>query len=285
MQEELTQNCLPRIRSYYSRFSDKEKRIADYIISNPEKIIHSTISQVAEDLHIADATVFRFCKHIGFKGYQAMKISLASELVSPIVDIHETIQEGDSEKEVAQKVFRSNIRTLEESLQVLDEGKFKKAVQALLKARKIEFYGNGGSGFVAMDAHHKFLRTGLQTVAYNDSHMQISSVSQLTKDDVVVLISHSGTNKDLLEVLEVAQRNHVTTIGITHLAKSPLSKKVHIPLYTVSEETEFRSEALASRIAQLSIVDALYVNVMMQRKEDSARSIKKMREAISSMKI
>ncbi|HYK74190.1 MAG TPA: MurR/RpiR family transcriptional regulator [Pseudoneobacillus sp.] len=285
MHGELTQNCLPRIRSYYSRFSDKEKKIADYIISNPEKIIHSTISQVADDLQIADATVFRFCKHIGFKGYQAMKISLASELVSPIVDIHETIKESDSEKEVAQKVFRSNIRTLEESLRVLDEAKFKKAVKALLKARKIEFYGNGGSGFVAMDAHHKFLRTGLNTVAYNDSHMQISSVSQLTQDDVVVLISHSGTNKDLLEVLEVAQRNHVSTIGITHLAKSPLSKKVDIPLYTVSEETEYRSEALASRIAQLSIVDALYVNVMMHRKEDVTRSIKKMREAISSMKI
>lgn len=282
---EQTQNCLPRIRSYYSRFSQKEKKIADYIISNPEKIIHSTISQVAEDLKVADATVFRFCKNIGFKGYQALKISLASELVSPILDIHETILESDSEKEVAQKVFRSNIRTLEESLLVLEESKFKKAVQAILKARKIEFYGNGGSGFVAMDAHHKFLRTGLNTAAYNDSHMQLTSVSQLSQNDVVVLISHSGTNKDLLEVLDVAQKNEVTTIGITHLAKSPLSKRVNIPLYTVSEETEYRSEALASRIAQLSIVDALYVNVMMQRKDEVTLSIKKMRDAISIKKI
>jgi RpiR family transcriptional regulator, carbohydrate utilization regulator len=285
LSEELTQNCISRIRSNFARFSEKERQIADYIISSPEKIIHSTISQVADDLGVADATVFRFCKNIGFKGYQAMKISLASELVNPIIDIHENIHESDTEREVAQKVFRSNIRTLEESLHVLEETRFKKAVQALLKARRIEFYGNGGSGFIAMDAHHKFLRTGLITAAYNDSHMQLSSASQLNENDVVVLISHSGTNKDLLEVLDVAQRNKVTTICITHLAKSPLSKKVDIPLYTVSTETEFRSEALASRIAQLSIMDALYVNIMMHRKKDVTISIKKMREAISIKKI
>jgi RpiR family transcriptional regulator, carbohydrate utilization regulator len=285
LSQELTKNCLSRIRSYYSQFSEKEKKIADFIISYPEKIIHSTISQVADDLDIADATVFRFCKNIGYKGYQAMKISLASELVNPILDIHETILEGDSEREIAQKVFRSNIRTLEESLVVLEEKKFKLAVDAILGARRIEFYGNGGSGFVALDAHHKFLRTGLNTAAYNDSHMQITSVSQLNEQDVIVLISHSGTNKELLDVLELANKNHVTTIGITHLAKSPLSKKVDIPLYTVSEETEYRSEALASRIAQLTIVDALYVNVMIKRKDEVAVSMKKIREAIAMKKI
>ncbi|MCA1031278.1 MurR/RpiR family transcriptional regulator [Bacillus timonensis] len=280
-----TSNCITRIRSHYSHFSEKEKKIADYIISFPEKIIHSAISQVAEDLNVADATVFRFCKRIGFKGYQAMKISLAAELVTPMKDIHETIQEDDSEKEIAQKVFRSNIRTLEESMNMLDEKMFQQAVQALARARRIEFYGTGGSGFVAMDAHHKFLRTGMVTTAYSDSHMQIISASQLTDEDCIVLISHSGTNKDLLEVLEVAEKNNVTTIAITNLAKSPLSKKVDIPLYTVSQETDYRSEALASRIAQLSIIDALYVNIMVNRKEQAKASLEKMRDAISIKKI
>ncbi|WP_335870601.1 MurR/RpiR family transcriptional regulator [Bacillus sp. 2205SS5-2] len=283
--ENQTHLCLPRIRSYYANFSEKEKRIADYILKKPDHIVHSTISQVAEDLNVADATVFRFCKHLGFKGYQAMKISLASELVTPIQDIHETIHEGDSEKVIAQKVFRSNIRTLEESLNILDDTQFPKAVQLLLTSRRIEFYGTGGSGFVAMDAHHKFLRTGLTTIAYNDSHMQIISASQLTPDDVIVFISHSGSNKDLLDVLEVAKNNNVKTIAITNLAKSPLSKGVDIPLFTFSEETEYRSEALSSRIAQLSIVDALYVNIMMQRKDRAKSSLQKMREAISTKKI
>ncbi|MGM0753514.1 MAG: MurR/RpiR family transcriptional regulator [Bacillota bacterium] len=259
--------------------------IADFIIANPEKIIHSTISGVAEDLGVADATVFRFCKRLGFKGYQAMKISLASDLVNPIKDIHETINEEDSEGVIAQKVFRSNIRTLEDSSRLLDEEMFTRAVQGLLSARRIEFYGTGGSGFVAMDAHHKFLRTGMTTTAYNDSHMQIISASQLTVEDVIVFISHSGSNKDLMEVLEVAKKNRVKTIAITHFAKSPLSNGVDIPLFTVSQETEYRSEALASRISQLSIVDALYVNTMMKRNELSKDSLLKMRDAISIKKI
>jgi len=285
MKEEKVQHCLPRIRSYYSQFSEKEKMIADFIIANPEKIIHSTISDVAEELNVADATVFRFCKRLGFKGYQAMKISLASDLVTPIKDIHETINEEDSEGVIAQKVFRSNIRTLEDSLSMLNEEMFTKAIRGMISARKIEFYGTGGSGFVAMDAHHKFLRTGMTTTAYNDSHMQLISASQLTDADVIVFISHSGSNKDLLEVLDVAKKNRVTTIAITHFAKSPLSIGVDIPLFTVSQETEYRSEALASRISQLSIVDALYVNTMMKRKDLSKSSLQKMRDAISIKKI
>ncbi|MGM0851828.1 MAG: MurR/RpiR family transcriptional regulator [Bacillota bacterium] len=285
MKEEKIQHCLPRIRSHYSQFSEKEKMIADFIIANPEKIIHSTISGVAEELNVADATVFRFCKRLGFKGYQAMKISLASNLVTPIEDIHETINGGDSEGVIAQKVFRSNIRTLEDSLSMLNEEMFTKAIQGMISARRIEFYGTGGSGFVAMDAHHKFLRTGMTTTAYNDPHMQLISASQLTDADVIVFISHSGSNKDLLEVLDVAKKNRVKTIAITHFAKSPLSNGVDIPLFTVSQETEYRSEALASRISQLSIVDALYVNTMMKRKDLSKASLQKMRDAISIKKI
>ncbi|MFZ3591304.1 MurR/RpiR family transcriptional regulator [Bacillus sp. DJP31] len=136
-----------------------------------------------------------------------------------------------------------------------------------------------------MDAHHKFLRSGLLTNCYTDAHLQIMSASQLTSQDVVVLISHSGTSKDILEALQVAKDCGTTTIGITHFAKTPLSKKVDIPLLTVSQETEFRSEALASRLAQLSIIDALYVNVSVKLKDQTKNSIQKMRNAISIKRI
>lgn len=275
------QHCLQRIRSSYSQLSDKEKKIADYILDNGKKIIHSTINEVAEELQVADATVFRFCKRLGFQGFQAMKIALAADLVNPIEDIHETIEETDSEKEVMSKVFRSNIRTLEDTLSIINEQRLNDAIEAILRARKVEFYGNGGSSVVALDAHHKFLRSGIQSVAYGDSHFQIMSASQLTANDTVVLISHSGTNKDILQVTDTAKENGATTIGITNYATSPLSKSVDIPLYTVSQETDYRSEALASRIAQLSIVDALYVNVMIAQKEKAQHALTKMRRAIS----
>ncbi|MFB5662296.1 MurR/RpiR family transcriptional regulator [Alteribacillus sp. HJP-4] len=281
----MTKHCLPRIKSSYSLFSEKEKRIADYIMEQPQEIVHSSISQVADDLGVAEATVFRFCKRLGFKGYQAMKIALASEIVSPIKDIHETIQEDDDERDIAEKVFKSNIRTLEDTLQVFQQEHFQCAVSALLEAGRIEFYGNGGSGIIAMDAHHKFMRTGLTTYAYQDSHFQIMSASQLTEKDVAVLISHSGSNRDMLEILDLVKEKGTKTIGITTLAKSPLSEKVDIPLYTVSQETEFRSEALASRLAQLSIIDALFVNVAKKRQQLMTTSLQNMRQAISRKRV
>ncbi|ASN03957.1 MurR/RpiR family transcriptional regulator [Virgibacillus necropolis] len=275
------QHGLASIRSNYGKFSKKEKKIADYILANPQQIIHHTINQVSEDLEIADSTVFRFCQRIGFKGYQAFKIALAAEIVTPMKDIHEKINDGDSVATVSEKVFRSNMKTLEDTLHILDGNALEQAVHAILQAEKVEFYGNGGSALVALDAYHKFIRSGLHVSSNLDSHMQLMSASQLRKKDVAVLISHSGSTKDLLDVLQVLKKNDVQTISISNFAKSPLTKEVDISLYTIAEETDFRSEALSSRIAQLSIVDALYTNVMIAKKEEGKKAISNMRKAIS----
>jgi RpiR family transcriptional regulator, carbohydrate utilization regulator len=281
----MEQNCLGKIRSYYARLSEKEKKIADYILAHPDKIIHSTINEIAEDLRVADATVFRFCKRIGFKGYQAMKIALATEIVKPTQQIYDDINEQDDEKVVTEKVFRSNIRTLENTLNIIDSQAMMKAVQMLINASRVEFYGTGGSAVIAIDAYHKFIRSGIKAFAFMDSHFQLMSASQLTKNDVAVLISHSGKNKDTLAILNAAKENGAKTIGITSFPKSPLGQSVDVALYSSSEETEYRSEALASRIGQLSIMDALYVNIMVLNKENANESLGKVRNAISKTRI
>ncbi|MFC7394467.1 MurR/RpiR family transcriptional regulator [Scopulibacillus cellulosilyticus] len=279
------ERCMSRIRLAYQGFSEKERKVADYILENPQEMINSSINEVAEILNVAEATVFRFCKKIGFKGFQALKIALASEVVSPINDIHEAISEEDNEIEVAEKVFLSNIQTLEGTQQILQNTSFSKAVASLYKAKKIEFYGNGGSGVIALDAYHKFVRSGIPCAAYYDSHFQLMAASQLTKEDVAVFISHSGNNRDLLEVLSIAKETGCKTLGITSFKKSLLSQNVDIVLYTISQETEYRSEALASRIAQLSLIDALFVNIMKERKDEGVNALQKIRRAISLKKL
>ncbi|WP_099159270.1 MurR/RpiR family transcriptional regulator [Virgibacillus ndiopensis] len=275
------QHGLASIRSNYGKFSTKEKKIADYILHNPQNIIHHTINQVSDDLGVAESTVFRFCQRIGFKGYQALKISLAAEIVTPMKDIHEKINEGDSIGTVSEKVFRSNMKTIEDTLHIIDANAIEQAVEMILGAEKVEFYGNGGSALVALDAFHKFIRSGIQVNSNLDSHMQLMSASQLTDEDVAVLISHSGSTKDMLDVLQVLKEKGVKTIAITNFAKSPLTKEADISLYTIAEETDFRSEALSSRIGQLSIIDALYTNVMIARKENGKEALQNMRKAIS----
>ncbi|MGP4077066.1 MurR/RpiR family transcriptional regulator [Halobacillus sp. K22] len=281
MAEAPTKHVINRIRSSYSQFSEKEKLIADYILENRDQIVHSTINQVADDLMVADATVFRFCKRLGFKGYQAMKIALASETVNPIQDIHETITENDTDLEITEKVFQANIRALEASRDIQNHETLAKAMEDLLSAKRVFFYGSGGSGILAMDAHHKFLRTGMETHAYTDSHLQLMSASQLKEGDLAVVISHTGSNKDILDIVDVAKSNGARVIAITNFAKSPLTKSVDLSLYTVAQETEYRSEALASRIAGLTLIDSLFVNYSIKKKEQAKASTQKMRNAIS----
>ncbi|MFC7062166.1 MurR/RpiR family transcriptional regulator [Halobacillus seohaensis] len=276
-----TKHVMNRIRSSYNLLSDKEKLIADYILENKENIIHSTINQVADNLMVADATVFRFCKRLGFKGYQAMKIALASETVTAINDIHETINETDTDLEITEKVFQANIRALESTREIQSEETLAEATRFLLEAERVFFYGSGGSGIVALDAQHKFIRTGMSVHAYTDTHLQLMSASQLTENDLAVVISHTGSNKDTLDVVEVAKENGARTLAVTNFAKSPLTKLVDLSLYTVAQETEFRSEALASRIAGLTIMDSLLVNFSKSTKGKSQQSTQRMRDAIS----
>lgn len=280
-----SQNWKAKITAIYSQLSDKEKLIANFILNEPKKIIHSSISEIAETLGVADATVFRFCKRAGFKGFQAMKIALASESMPGSNDInrtiHEAISEDDDEATITRKVFESNIKTLNDTISLLNMDNLTKAVNTLVSARKIDFYGLGGSGAIAVDGHLKFLRSGFLTSCYTDSHLQVISASQLTEEDVVVCISHSGSTREIIEALEVAKSNGATTILITHYGHSILNHLADISLYTVSVETEFRSEALASRLAQLSIMDALYVNVSVKLNEQMKKSLQKMRKAIS----
>lgn len=280
-----TMNGTARIRGAYSTLSKKEQRIADYILKQPEQIIHHTINQVADDLDVAESTVFRFCQRVGFKGYQALKIALASDVVAPLQDIHEDIIETDTALEIAEKIFSTNGKTIESTRQILEGASLDKTVELFLGARRIEFFGSGGSAVVALDAYHKFVRSGLQVSAMLESHMQLMSASQLTAEDVAVVISHSGASKETLDIAKLLKEKGVPMIAITNYAKSPLSKIADVSLYTVSQETAFRSEALASRIAELSLIDALFTAVMMRRGEAARASLQQMREAISMRRI
>jgi DNA-binding MurR/RpiR family transcriptional regulator len=277
--------ALAAVRGSYRLFSDKEKKIADFVLNDPKNIIHLTISQIADELGLAESTIFRFCQRVGFKGFQAFKIALAAEVVTPLKDIHEQIEEGDSMGIVTEKVFRSNIKTLEDTLQIADAKAMEAAVQAILKARKIEFFGNGGSAMIAMDGYHKFIRLGLSVSMNLDSHLQLMAASQLQAEDVAIVISHSGSTTDVLDVLRILKDKGVTIICVTNFAKSPLSKDADIALYTVSEETDFRSEALSSRIAQLTLIDALYTNLMIARGDEGKKALQNMREAMSQKRL
>lgn len=275
-----------QIKSNYNTFNDTEKKIAEYIIDNPRKLIHSTISQVSESLDLADATIFRFCKKINLKGFQDLKITLATEFNEGLNNYaNEQIDEEDDQKSIIDKVFKANITAINDTLSSIDSENMEKAVNAILEADQVIFFGSGGSAIVAMDAHHKLLRTGLRVNSYIDYHMQLMALSQLTSKDLIVVISHTGSNLNMMSLLDISKENGTKSIGITSFSKSPINEKVDIALNAISQETEYQFEAFASRIAHLSIIDAIYISVILKRKELTNNAIKKMRDAISITRI
>lgn len=276
-----TERVIVKIKAIYSALSSKEKIVADYIMNNPKEIIHLSITEFSENSSVAEATIFRFCKRLGFRGYQAFKIALASEYVEPIQNIHEEIKEEDEVHTLAKKVFMGHIEAINDTLNLLDPVKLETIVGLLSRATRIDFYGSGGSSAIAMDAYHKFLRTGINCNAHSDGHQQIISAALLGPGQAAIGISHSGSNKDVIEALRIAKANGAATIAITNHYKSPLTKEADHVLYTTSRETYFRSEALASRLVQLSLIDVLHVAVSLRKKEETLINLQKIREAIS----
>ncbi len=274
-----------RINAATVKLRDSEKKIIDFIEKNQEEIIHLSITEVAERSETSESSVVRLCKRLGYKGFQDLKINLAREVIVPEKQIHEVIEKGDDVVTIKKKVFQSNIQALYDSIEVCNDDELKKAVEAISNARLIEFYGNGGSGTVALDAHHKLLKLGIKSFAYNDPSLQAMSASVLTSRDVVIGISHTGSNTDVLAAMQIAKEAGATIICITNSSKSPITKISDIVLQTASNETMFRTDAISSRIAQLTIIDVLVAAVANQQYEFYYQNLQKTRKSTSDKKI
>ena len=274
-----------QIKSMYKHFSPKEQAIADYILKNPNKVSHSSISDLSAELGIADSTFFQFTKTLGFNGFKDFKMALLKqENDLTAVTIHENVQKDDSELTMAQKVFDSNMTTLTDKKKLLKEEDLKKAVKMISESRRLYFFGVGGSEIVATDAYHKFLRSPISVGHSTDYHIQLMEASLLTDEDCALFISHSGKSKETIHMAEAVKKAGTKVIIITSQANSPLAKLGDVVFISISEEIEFRSEALASRIAQLSIIDSLYVILMFYNSKNAQETISKVRKVILSLK-
>lgn len=260
-----------QIKLSYDKMGKAEKRIADWIFENPKKIISLSIIELAEQCKCGEATIVRFAKRLGLNGFQELKFSLASENGDSPASTHITAQ--DSAFEIYQKVCNDIYLSLEKTKSSLNEKLLGEAAEKICKADKIVIFGLGNSSAIAIDASHKFMRAGLNAIAYTDNHMQVIAASHLKENDIAIGISHSGSSKDIVDALKTAKEHNATTIAITNSGKSPILKQSDIVLATSSNETQYNILALNSRIAQLAIIDTLYFFVVYNRSQDALKSI------------
>ena len=271
-----------RLQGAYSGLRAAEQRVADFILRHPDELIYLTVTELAERMSTSESTVVRLCQKIGYKGYQEFKIMLARDLVGPTETVYEQIEPGDDLSTVKSKVFQANAQALRDTIEVLDDAELSKAVDALAVATRVDLYGVGGSGPLAQDAYHKFLKLGIRAVALSDGDLMAMSSALLGPGDVALGISHTGASRDVTDALGRAKANGATTICITHRSSSPITKVADIRLVTAAKQTAFRSDASSSRIAQLTIIDTLYVGVAHKAHDRSLKTIEKTREATAA---
>ena len=269
-------SLMPLIKSIYTSLTKTEKKVAEFVIDYPEKVVYSSISDLADLVEVGDTTVLRFCRKTGYKGYQSFKVALAQEISisnkETKQNYDEEISDTDSIWDVSQKTLTYAIQALNETLSLLGKDELEKAVSYILDANKIEVFGVGTSAVTSLDAKYRFARIGLNIDSSLDGHMQAMKSSLLTSSDVAIGVSFSGSSKDTVEVLALAKKRGAKTICITHFARSPITKYADVVLLNGSKEDPLEGGALASKMSQLLVIDILYNNIFLRMKNDAIKN-------------
>lgn len=254
-------NVFLKMDSMKESFTPVERRIADYIIENPEKIPTMAIKELAIKSRTSDASVLRFCRTLGFNGYRNFIVSMSiAKAASAEKDgnLYTDIKPGDGLSTIKENVFYNTIKAVDDTSKILDSEQLQKAVDMMCRAEQIRFFGTGASGLVCMDALQKFMRIRKVCYAHTDSHDQFTAATLMNRHDVAVLMTYSGETRDILEVFEILKKKNVPIIIITKYQKSELTEHASAILNISSPEITMRSGAMGSRIAMLCVVDILF---------------------------
>jgi DNA-binding MurR/RpiR family transcriptional regulator len=238
-----------------------EAKVAEVFLGDPRQVMHQSVTEVAEAAGVAPSTVVRACQRLGYKGFQALKLALAQDSSNPVRRLQGDIADDDAPAQVLAKVLSSGEDALHGASQTLDPAAFEAAVTVLHVAGRVLFAGVGTSAPLAQDAAYRFLTVGLQAEAPADVHVQHVRARLLTPADVCVAVSHTGATQETLAVVQAAADAGAATIAITSFVRSPLTDLAQVALVAGSRELSYRIEAMASRIAHLTVLDALLVAV------------------------
>ncbi|WP_223592437.1 MurR/RpiR family transcriptional regulator [Neobacillus bataviensis] len=258
-----------------------EKKIATYILENPQEALSLTSHEIGKRSLTSGAAVNRLCKSLDLKGFQDLKLRIAGDLQKAAVQGFRDIELDESSFSIIEKMTSNSIQAINETAELISPDELSRAVTVLQNARTIHFFGVGASGIIAQDAQQKFMRIDKSATAFTDFHMAASLAAIAHKDDVVVGISFSGNTFEVAKILELANRKGAQTISLTKYGPSLVSEQADIRLYTSkTKEAAFRSGATSSRIAQLHMMDILFMCVASQQYEKTLTHIDETREAI-----
>ena len=283
-QEPTDRTVLATLRGMLPNLSRSEARVAQAAIDDPAGTAASTIGELARRCETSETTVIRLCRTIGFSGYPEFRLSLAgAAAANPDEEyLSGEILPDDSVEQVISKVTGADAKAIVDTAKHVSAASLGEAARAIGAARRIDVFGAGASSFVAQDLQYKLHRIGLVSHCFADPHSAISSAALLQAGDVALGLSHTGSTKDTVRYLETARDSGATTIAITNHPRAPIARRADIVITTAARETTFRSGAMASRIAQLTLVDVLFVLTAQQRIDVAKDALQRTFDAVRS---
>lgn len=279
-----TKGGLVILSEMFASLSNSEKKVASYLLEYPQEAILLTANELGERSSTSGATVIRLCKSLHLKGFQDLKLRVAGDLNKTSENGYRDIEPNEPTSSIIQKMISNSIQTIQETAELLDPEKLQKAIDALRNAERIHFIGVGASSIIAQDAQQKFIRINKTAYAFSDMHMTATLIANGNKNDAVVGISFSGETPEVANILKLARKNHIKTISLTKYSSSAATREADINLYTsATREPTFRSGATSSRMAQLQVIDILFMCVASLQYDKTVKHLDATREAVNNL--
>lgn len=275
---------LIRIRESLDELKGTDRRVAEAILRQPEKIPYLSITQLARLSDVSEAAVVRFCQRHGYGGYQDFRVALAQDVVDHVHTVLEDISNDDDLPTIVRKVTQANIQAIQSTSRIIDYNELERAVTAVLSARRVSLHAVGASYGVAWDAFQKLTRIGLTAILVSDVHAQVSMAAQLGPEDLCFGISHRGKSFVVVESLRLARQRGATTMCLTRYTRSPLVDVSDIRLFAAFEGGVLAQRGRVSRTAMLLLLDVLFVAITARAGAAAASALQRSREAIDRLK-
>ena len=276
-------DILERIHASYYQLTATERKVADYVLAQPEQVKFMSITQLADECGTADATISRFCRSLKLKGFNAFKIELARHSTAAV---SQSVRH-DTETLVgrARRAGNQSADAIAQTLELIEPAKIEKAVELIEKANRVVCIGSGGSMIMATTFAHLFSNVTGKFQAVSDSHMQMSAVATMGKDDIIFLFSYSGATNAGLQLLELAKSRGIQTILITRFSKSPAASLADVVLRCGSNEGPFQAGSIPAKVAQLMVMDVLFQEYCYRNRESCEKNIESIASALSNMHV
>lgn len=280
-------DCLLSIRQRYAGFAQSDKKLADFLLAEPDRARHLSSQQLALEAGVSQSSVVKFAQKLGFKGFPALKLAISEALASSpdpfSITVHNQILGDDTLRVVGEKLINENLSAMRATLDVNSEEKLQQSVEMLRTARRIVLTGIGASGLVARNFGWKLMKIGLNAIVEQDMHALLATVQAMDPQDLLLPISYSGERREINMAADEMLRAGGRILAITGFTPNALQQRASHCLYTIAEEQATRSAAISSTSAQTMLTDLLFMALVQRDLEHAPERIRHSEELVKKL--